>query len=385
MKILSTGENFRRAIYNTERLVSKQNTLPILNNILFEAKQNTLRLSATNLEVGVSTKIGVKVEKEGKITIPARIISNFINNLPKGENIELEDQNQSLKIKSGNNKAVIKGLVADDFPLIPQKNSDFILNIKADLLKNTINRVITCVSFNEIRQELTGVNVILDKNSLFLAATDSFRLAEERIDLEETDLNRELYDIFREKRPSLIIPANTLLELAKIIQPEDDFKIKIAIEEGQIFFEAGDTQLVSRLINGKYPEYKHIMPAEYKTRVVLPKNTLQNLLKMASVFTTNKNNEITLKIDQETSKMFISVKSVESGENDSEVSLDVSGPSQEVVFNYKYLLDGTSTINTSQVAILLNSDSAPVALREIDEKNGEVLDAYTYIVMPIKN
>lgn len=385
MKIISTQENFRRAVFNTERLVSKQNTLPILNNILFEAKQNSLKLSATNLEVGVATKIGVKVEKEGKITIPAKIIGNFINNLPKGDKIELETDNQNLKIRSGNYKAVIKGLLADDFPLIPEKSSDFIFSLKGAVFKDVISRVISCVSFSEIRQELTGINIVFDEKQIFLAATDSFRLAEERVDIDNEDVNKELYDIFREKRGSVIVPASTLIELSKIIQAEENDLVRIAIEEGQIFFETGEVRLVSRLINGKYPEYKHIMPKDYKTRAVLPKDTFQSLVRMASVFTTNKGGEVTLKIDSESSKLYIVVKSVDTGENDSEVKIDVVGPSQEAVFNYKYLLDGINTIRTSQLAILLNNDSAPAAIKEIDDKSGEVLDGYTYIVMPIKN
>jgi DNA polymerase III subunit beta len=385
MKLICTQDNFKKAVLNTERVVSKQNTLPILNNILFQASKNNLTLSATNLEIGISHKIGAKIEKEGKLTIPGRIIGNFVNNLPKGENVKIETIDQNLKITSGSYKAVIKGLLADDFPLIPQKNSDFILLLDAIKLKEAINKVITCVSFNEARQELTGMNLILGKKELFLAATDSFRLAEAKINLTESDINKEIYSPFIEKRNNLIIPANTLLELSKIISQGFEDKIKITIEEGQIFFEIGETSLVSRLINGKYPGYKHIMPENYKTRVVLEKNLLQSMLKMANVFTSGKSSDVTLKIDSGASKLFIDVKSVESGENSSEVKLDVSGPSQEVIFNSKYLLDGVNTISTEQVAILLNSDATPVALKEINEKNGEVLDDYIYIAMPIKN
>ena len=129
MKLTCTQENFKKAIFNSERVVSKQTTLPILNNILFEAGKADLKLSATNLEIGVVVKIGAKIEKEGKITIPAKLISNFVNNLPAGENITLETAEQGLKIKSGSAKAIIKGLPATDFPLIPKKNSDFQLQI----------------------------------------------------------------------------------------------------------------------------------------------------------------------------------------------------------------------------------------------------------------
>ena len=167
MKLICTQENFKKAILNTERVVSKQTTLPILNNILFKAEKSGLKLSATNLEIGVVVKLGAKIEEEGEITIPARLLGNFINNLPAGENISLEVKEQNLKIKSGSARAVIKGLPAGDFPLIPQKTSDFQIKIKSSVLKNIISKVISCVAFNETRQELTGVNLTLKEKELF--------------------------------------------------------------------------------------------------------------------------------------------------------------------------------------------------------------------------
>ncbi|PJA87825.1 MAG: DNA polymerase III subunit beta, partial [Candidatus Moranbacteria bacterium CG_4_9_14_3_um_filter_40_7] len=198
MKLICTREKFKKAIFNLERVVSKQNTLPILNNILFETEKGIFKLSATNLEIGVIIKISAKIEKEGKITIPAKLIGNFIANLPSlGENnITLEAVDQSLKIKSGYFKATIKGLPADDFPLIPQKTSDFLINIPSFIFKKAITKIITCVGYNETRQELTGVNMILNPQGFFLAATDSFRLAESQLKLNNENINKEAYEMF---------------------------------------------------------------------------------------------------------------------------------------------------------------------------------------------
>lgn len=384
MKLICTQENFKKAIFNSERMVSKQNTLPILNNILFETEKGRLKLSATNLEIGVSVQIGAKIEREGKITIPAKLISNFTNNLPQGENISLELIDQNLKIQSGLAKAIIKGLPADDFPLLPKKSTEFILNISSLKLKNIITKVITCVAFNETRQELTGINVILKEKELIFASTDSFRLVEDKLKLEDKNINAGYTD-FINKKDTLIVPANTFVELARIISGDIDQEVKIAIEEGQIFFELDGIQVVSRLINGKYPEYKHIMPTEFKTRIVGEKNIIQGAIKISSIFANGKTNEVVLKIDADNKKTLIEARSVESGENSSEVVVDIVGASQEVVFNSKYLLDGINTITTSKVAILINSESSPVAVKEIDEKSGEILEDYTYIVMPIKS
>jgi len=385
MKLICTKENFKKAIFNSERIVSKQTTLPILNNILFEADKGALKVSATNLEIGIISKIGAKIEKPGKITIPAKTISGFVNNLPaEGENILLEVVNQELKISSGSLKAVIKGLSAEDFPLIPPKKADFLFSISVDALKNIISKTLPSVAFNEIRQELTGVNIILTEKEIFFAATDSFRLSESSFRLKKENVNQDIYNIFIKKINNIIIPANTLIELLRVISGEMA-DIIITIEDGQIFFEVGGIKIVSRLINGKYPEYKHIIPSNFGTRAVLDRRLIQGAVKMASVFTQSKSGEIFLEISLGGKKIIVGAKNSEVGENSSEIKADIVGQDQRVVFNPRYLLDGLNATSGKSVAILINNETSPVALKEIDEKTGELLEGYLYIVMPIKN
>lgn len=388
MKIVCTRENFKNAIFNSERVVSKQGTLPILNNILFETERGGLKLSATNLEIGVEVKVGAKIETEGKITIPAKLISNFINNLSAKsaeDNIFLETVEQGIKIKSGSTRAIIKGLPATEFPLMPKKQTEAVLKISAQKIKSTISQIINCVAFNETRQELTGINVILEEKVLFFAATDSFRLAEKKIELANVNINKTTYSELINKKNNIIIPANALIELARIIGGEDDFLVDITIEENQIFFDLNGTRLISRLINGKYPEYKHIIPQEFKTRAVVEKEAIQGAVKMASFFSPGKTSEIKLKIDPQKKKAIIETISVELGENTTENDVEVTGSFQEIILNSRYFLDGINTISSSKVAILINNNTAPVALKEIDEKTGEVLEGFVYVVMPIKN
>lgn len=385
MKLICTQDNFKKAILNTERVVSRQNTLPILNNILFEAEKGGLKLSATNLEIGVQVKIGAKVENEGKITIPAKLLSNFSNNLLPGENVSIEMKDQELRIKSGSSRANIKGMPANDFPLIPQKNGEYVLSVSSNELKNIFAKEMVSVAINEARQELTGINLILSQKELFFASTDSFRLSESRLSLRDDNINKDIFEAYLSKKDNIIIPAGTISEIMRIISNETDSEVKITLEEGQIFFEIEGTRVVSRLINGKYPEYKHIMPKDYKTRAVLEKAVFQNAVKMASFFASGKTSEISVKIDAESKKIFVSAKSAETGENSTELKFEIHGPSQEAIFNSRYLLDGINSIATSKVALLMNSESSPIALKEINEKTGEVLEDFTYIVMPIKN
>lgn len=386
MKILCTQENFKKAIINSERIVSKQNTLPILNNILLEAEGGYLKISATNLEIGIEIKIGAKIEKKGKITIPARLLSSFSTNLIEGENINIEVIDQNLKIKNGHTNAIIKGFSAEDFPLIPQKNTEFILNIGIDKLKDIFSKILISIAHNESRQELTGMNIVFKENELFFAATDGFRLSEYILKIGENEVNREKYNEFMEKIKNIIVPINTLIELNRIISNNiDNAAVRVFIEEGQIFFELGGIKIVSRLINGKYPEYKHIMPETYKTTIIGDKKILQNALKMAGVFVNNKSSEVVLKINAEDKKVLIDTKSVEVGENSTEIKFEVQGESQEIVFNLKYLIEGINVVSTDRIALLANSDASPVAIREVFAQKDDVLADFTYIIMPIKN
>ncbi len=385
MKLTCTQENFKKAIYNCERVVYKKNTLPILNNILFETEKGGLKLSATNLEIGVSVKIGAKIEKEGKITLPAKLISNFSASLPGGDNVVIETMEDKLKIKSGLIRAVIKGMPANDFPLIPSKNTEYLLELSSGDIKEILSKILPAVAINEARQELTGINLILTAEELFFAATDSFRLAEYRWKINKNNIKTVDYETFIEKKNNFIIPSGAMIELNRIISVGSESKVKIAIEEGQIFFETGNTKIVSRLINGKYPEYKHIMPKEYKTRIVGEKLLLQNASKMASLFSLGSSGEITLKIDSNAGKFIIQSSGAETGENSTELKFDISGPSQEIVFNSRYLLDGINIVSSNQLALLANSSLTPVAIKEIDEKTGQILDNFVYIVMPVRS
>lgn len=385
MKITCTQENFKKAIFYCERIVSKQNLLSVLNNILIETEKGGLKISATNLEIGIITRISAKMEKEGKITIPAKLLSNFLTNLPGEENILLATDDQNLKIKSGSVKAEIKGLSAEEFPLIPKKTSDAQIKISVPKLKLIISKILTSIALNEVRQELTGVDMVLEENNVFFASTDSFRLSEYKLALKKEDSENPLYKALISKRNNIIIPASTLAELARVMSTQEEGEVEIIIEESQIFFEIGRTRIVSRLINGKYPEYKHIIPKDFSTRIVGEKSGIQSAVKMASIFSAGKTGEINLKSDSKEGKIFTSAKSAEVGENVSELEIDVVGPDQEITLNSKYLLDGLNNISSSKVAILANNNVSPIALKEINEKTGEVLEDYIYIVMPIKN
>lgn len=382
MRLVCTQENFKKAVFNTERVSSKQITLPILGNILLETKRGRLNLSATNLEIGVVSTIGAKIEKEGKITVPARLLGSFVGNLPEEEKISLEVEDHTLKISSGNYKAKIKGLDAQEFPIIPTIKDGFLLVLSAVRIKEAVSKILVCVSPSEARPELAGVNILFSENAISLAATDSFRLAEETIPLSGKNKGN-IYSNFISKTSSIIIPANTFSEILRIMDPETE-QIKVFVEEGQISFEMADVYVISRLINGKYPEYKQIIPQNFSTRAVLSKEDILRAVRIASAFTNSKSGEVNFRLDSKKGVVLIKSQSQETGENATELKADIAGPDQEAVFNPRFILDGINSIATTQEAILLNNNSSPTALKAIDEKSGKVFDNFVYIVMPIK-
>jgi len=364
MKLTCTQENFKKAIYSTERVVGKQITLPILENILLETDNGMLKISATNLEIGVFLKIGAKIEEEGKITVPARLLSNFVNNIPNVGTVSLSVVDQTLHIESGSSKAQIKGLQAQDFPIIPEMEGEFLFSLPAQEMKEVIPRLAVCVSLDSTRPELTGLN--------FEAVVTLIKD------------NSQAYDLFIEKTNSVIVPLNTISELFRVINPETQ-DIKIGIEESQIFFQIDNVRIVSRLINGKYPPYQQIIPQEFTTKVFLPKDEVLRAVKIAGIFTHSKAGEVKFTVNSQAKEIYVQSKAEEVGENKTILSAQIEGPDQEALFNPRYMVDGLQAISTSHLVLLMNSGASPAVLRMVQGEKKEEMLNYTYIIMPIKN
>jgi DNA polymerase III subunit beta len=382
MKLTCTQENFKKAIYNTERVVGKQITLPILENVMLETDGGMLKISATNLEIGVFMKIGAKIEEEGTITVPAKLLSSFMNNLPAESTVSLAVSDQTLHIASGGYEAQIKGLGAQDFPIIPEMEGDYLFSIAAQELKENVPRLASCVSLDSGRPELTGINMVFGEQKVDLAATDSFRLAESIIPFKKE--NEQAFKAFVEKTTSIIIPLNTFLEVMRVIGNDSEV-VKIGIEESQIFFQIENVRIVSRLINGKYPPYKQIIPASFSTTVIMDKEEVLRAVKIAGIFANNKTGEVKFTIDPGKIEVIIRSKAEEVGENQTKLIAEITGDAQEIVFNPRYMADGVQSVATPKLAMLANNGSSPAILRMIDPVKKEQIADFTYVIMPIKN
>lgn len=382
MKALCTTENLKKGILIAEKIIGKNLTLPILSNILLEAEKGGLKVSATNLEIGLVTKIRAKIEKEGKIAVPGRIIGGILSQLEDGSQITLEEKNSILKMLYNGNSAAIKGMDAKDFPIIPKPESKFLFEISASEMQKKAGNVLAAAATSDTRQELTGAHLELGETKITLAATDSFRLSEAVIKLDKAKVTED-YKKYLAKNSAVIVPARTLSEIIRAISAEDE-NVKVYLAENQIFFETADVLFVSRLIDGKYPEYKQVVPKEFSLNMIVKKEDLLKAARLAGVFSDSKSREVRLKIDGGKGKIMVFAESVESGEGAWSVDFQSDTKSDlEVAFNNRFLLDGLNSISTEEIYIGANDAFGPVMLREVVAGKPQ-LD-YFHIIMPIRS
>ena len=379
MKITCTQENLGRALSFLERASGKHSTLPILSNFLLQTEKGQLKLSATNLEIGLKCLIGAKIEGEGELTVPVKLLSTFIHNLPSGGIVVIDVTGKTLKVSSGGHSMQIRGMDAKDFPIIPEKKMEYFLSISGGILKTALERVLPSVSVNESRMELTGVNVLFQENSFHLAATDSFRLAESLVGV----VGMDEYRSYIKGTPSLILPSQTLQEVYRIIAPETE-EVKVLFEENQAFFEIDGVQVISRIINGKYPDYKQILPKNYTYDVRLDREEMIRAVRMASIFSPASNGEVAIMVSPEKGKVIVSSQSSEIGENVTILDAKISGTGDLTLsFNPRYVIDGLNALDGQEIVFLANTNSTPAAFRGLHTEEGMDMD-FLYIMMPVR-
>ena len=373
MKLTILTHELKKGLNYTERLTGRNSTLSILNNVLIEALPNFLKISSTDLETGIEWWGLCKTEEEGKITIPAKILTQVINSITD-EKIEIEDKNDTLFIKTTNFKTQIKGFTADDFPIIPQFSKEDFIEISAQELKEGLADVVDIASTSQIRPEISGIYFVFKKDVVNLVATDSFRLVERTI--KSNNYKNSFTDDIK-----FILSQKTTKEVINILQ-ENIGSVKIYYSESQILFETSlnevdhpEINLISRQIEGNYPAYKEIIPKEYKTRIIIDKESLVKQIKLAGLFA-GKINEIKIKNDKR--RLEILSRDLDLGENSSTLEAVIDGEDTEISFNYKFVLDGINRVKTKNAILELQGNSGAGVIR--DE---EGID-YIYVVMPIK-
>ena len=366
MKFICTQENLKKGLGLVSNLAGKNQNLPILNNVLLEVKEGGLILSTTNLEVGIKSNIRGKIEKEGSLTVPARLFYDYIQSI-KGEKIEIEARVNNLEIKTENSHTILKGLDYSEFPLIPEIEKKYSVSFNVGELKEALNLVLFATAFDNARPEISGVFFNFNKNKLILAATDSYRLAEKTISTKtNTGLDKKI-----------IIPSFTLQELNRLMGEVDKKEdIIMNMNENQISFECAATVMISRITEGEYPDYKQIIPQEYKTEATINKSLLQQNIKAASLFCRQGINDISLFFYD--NKIEIRALNDQLGESKTAVECKVQGEKNKIIFNYHYLLDVLTSLNDNEIIIKINTPEMPGLILPLGRSD------YLYIIMPIK-
>ncbi len=373
MKLTCLQSNLNKGLSVVSRAVATRSTLPITQNILLTAEQSCLKLAATNLEMATTSWISAKVEEEGTITIPARLLIDFVNTLPD-ETIEinLPADSRILKLESGRYKAHINGIDSNDFPPIPQISDGTTYKIGVEALREAIVQVAFGAATEETRPALTGINAEFEGEKLVLAAADGFRLA----------VHTATLDTPVDEKTTVIIPARTLSEVNRLLgDQKEPVEIVINKQKSQVLFHLKDADLVSQIIQGSFPDYSQVIPQSYTTRAVLDIANFQKATKMSSIFARDASGIIRLVVtpgpELGSGKITLSAQAEEVGGNVTEVDALVDGEEAKIAFNVKYLNDELAVIRQSQVALEVTTTSSPGVIRPVGVEN------YVHVIMPM--
>jgi DNA polymerase-3 subunit beta len=366
MELTVTQENFARALSAVGRVASSKTQLPILSNILLRTDGNRLLIAATNLEIATTQYIGAKIAKPGAITVPARLISEFVSSLPKG-NIELKVVGENIHITSGKYQSTINGVIADDFPELPTINEDDSVSysINTEEFKQAVSQTIITTSSDSTRPVLTGVYWHSHDGWIFLAATDGYRLSERRL-------------VETKSEVAAIIPTQTLQEVLRTLTDDND-TIDILFDESQVRFRINEAEVISRLIDGNFPDYRQLIPAQLDITATMNKSEFSRVTKIAGLFARESGGSVTVTIDSDKKTVALHSIASELGENTSELDADITGDGQ-VTLNSRYLSEALNVIDADTISFSFSGKLSPIILKSITADTN-----YYHVIMPLKS
>ncbi|HSW80953.1 MAG TPA: DNA polymerase III subunit beta [Candidatus Saccharimonas sp.] len=364
MKLTVTQENLNRALQIVGRVASGKTPLPILNNILFKVDNNRLVLAATNLELAITQHIGGKIETPGSLTVPARLMSEFIANIPK-DTVELEVDGTKMHIRCGTYTSTINGMAPDEFPELPTIEEKQTITIPVAQFKRGLQQTVLVASTDDTRPVLTGVFCHTFEGNLYLAATDGYRLAERRLAPSTQEI-------------SAIIPVSTLNDVLRSIS-DDITDVKLMFDDNQVRILLDDTEVTSRLIDGTFPDYRTLIPKEGGATITLPKDEFTRVTKVASLFARESGGSITLNASAEDGKLSIHSVASQLGENTSEITAEISEDTQ-VALNSRYLMEALACVDAKQIAFRCSGKLAACVVTPAESEPD-----YQHIIMPLKS
>lgn len=365
MKVSVLQEDLLHALTSVSRFVSPRAQLPVLANILFTCEKGKLRLAATNLEMGISLQMGAKVEKEGALTVPAKMVVDLVSSLPPGR-VQIEQEGGHLRFLAEGFSSSLAGIPANEFPAIPQQAKGGALTISYSTLEELSRKVTFAASTDEARPVLTGALLIFGENKLAAVATDGFRLSHK-----EFQLGRK-----EKKEEQVLVPARAVEELARILQGEEEIKIFFLEKEGQILFSGGPVVLTGRLIEGEFPNYEKIIPNNPGHKALVDKEGFLRAVRAAAVFA--KESASILKLKLEDGKMFVEAESQQYGQERATIDAKVEGGELEMAFNYRYVLDFLGSADGDEVLFATDGPTSPALFQDTKDPS------YKHLIMPVR-
>ena len=373
MEFSCLQDNLSRGLANVSRAVAQRAPLPVTQNVLIETEDSKVKITATNLEIAISSWISAEIKEPGSLTIPARMFTDFINSLPSGEQVEVKmiKDKAGIEIKCKTYNGRISGTEAGEFPPIPESSDSPSISVPSAALKRSLGRVAIVSATDDSRPVLMGVKVEIDKSGITLAAADGFRLAVDRVEISSTE----------DLDSSAIVPGKTMLELERLIDDSNQSTIQISISEAsnQILFNLENIQVVSQLIQGQFPDYEKLIPNSSSTQSLVDRKAFMESIKAASIFARDGSGIIKLIMDKSSKKISILSNAEEIGDLENDIDADINGDESKVAFNSRFLQDVVGVLGSDIIKIDSSSPSSPGVFTEKSDGNSN----YRHVIMPM--
>ncbi len=362
-------ENLARGLQVVSRAVSSRSALPVLANVLLRTEDAGLKLTATNLEIGISYWVPGKIDVDGALTVPARLMADVVNSLPSGERVDLDLENPTtLRIRGGRHQAHLRGIDAEEFPVIPSAGDRPTTRISQKALRRALSEVIFAAASDEARPILTGVLTRFSGDQVTLAAADNYRIAV-----------KTLSSLDPVEETSVVVPARSYAELVRVLADSDDpVDIMLAQSRSQIVFHLEGVDLVSRLIDGQFPNYQQVLPTSFSTRAVVEREEMLKAVRLSALIASSAANVVKLRLEGNgTGAVGISA-AADIGETQGEVEAGLEGEGVTVAFNARYLQEALQNVDADQLALEFTGPLSPGVVRPIGD------DDYVHVIMPVR-
>lgn len=364
MKLTLKRENFTKGLLTASKLVKQRATLPVLSNIMLATDKGRLKIAATDLESAVVTWVGAKIDEEGAVTVPAKVIVDYITNATD-ETVDLYSEGSDLSVKGARHNADIKGILIEEFPIIPEVSGGISLKVKSHDLKSAIFTTAVAAAFDETRPVLAGILFRISADRLTAVATDSYRLAEYKIKAQSS-----------QKKGEFIIPQRTATEVARLL-PADESEVEISSGDNQVLFKFGDIEFTSRQIEGSFPDYEQIIPKDFVFESEVDKGELLEAIKTANVFARESGSNVKMTMSE--GAISISAIAAQVGKSENRVSATTSGTPLSVAFNAKFVMDALNALEGERIKFNFSGPLNPGLILPFDS------DSFKYVVMPLRN